>query len=157
VKTLAKRKGPGRPKKAPGTPVDHRLSSGMKTAIEHWVATDCARLEAAEAGGVTEDGLKRALKSNPLARQFYDAEVRSFVNGQRHRAAHALVREMSGPNAAARTNAAKTLLEMSDTGNRQPAVTPQMPGVTIIIEAPSTRLPPAAPTIEIPAAWVDPT
>jgi hypothetical protein len=50
------------------------------------------------------------MKVSPLARLYYEDQVRTFVRCLRHEAAHALRKELNGPNAAARVAAARTLL-----------------------------------------------
>lgn len=90
------RKGAGRPKKPPGAPVDHRLSDAMKAAIDVMVTDNLSRKDAAEKAGISDDAIRKAMEENPLARRYYEDQVRSFVQCLRHEAAHALRNELKG-------------------------------------------------------------
>ena len=50
----------GRPRKAPGEPVDHRLTPKMRVAIESIVQNNATREEAAKLAGLTADAIYRA-------------------------------------------------------------------------------------------------
>jgi hypothetical protein len=108
----------GRPKKAPGAPTDHRLTPKVRIAIEAIVQDNLSRAEAAKLAGLTDDALRKAMKGNPVAREFYTSEVRALMQFAKAKAAHALIKELNGPNAAARVAAARTILEDSE---RSPA------------------------------------
>jgi hypothetical protein len=59
-------------------------------------------------------------------------EVRALMNFSKARAVHTLIKEMDGPNAAARVAAARTILEDNErtaAGNNMP----QVPGFAILI------------------------
>jgi hypothetical protein len=82
--------------------------------------------------GMTSSSLGRAMRGNSVARDFYVAELRALVNGAKAKAIHTLIKELDGPNAAARVAAARTLLEDHDktsAGNNMP----QVPGFAILI------------------------
>jgi hypothetical protein len=134
----------GRPKKAPGDPVDHRLTPKIQTAILAIVEENKSRTEAAKIAGLTDDAVRKAMRDNPAARAFYAAEVKALMNFAKAKAAHALINELTGSNAAARVAAARTLLEEND---RAPASNsmPQVPGFAILIA--DTRA--AQPTLDI--------
>jgi|HubBroStandDraft_3_1064219.scaffolds.fasta_scaffold445656_2 hypothetical protein len=116
---MSKKRGPGRPrkigrpKKAPGEPTDHRLTPKMRVAILAIVKDNKSRAEAAKVAGLTEDAVREAL-----------------MHCAKAKAAHALIKELDGPNAAARVAAARMLLEEND---RSPAGNglPQVPGFAI--------------------------
>jgi hypothetical protein len=134
----AKRRGPGRrrkagrPRKQPGAPVDHRLSPKVRIAILAIVEDDKSTAEAAAVAGLTSSAIRKAMRDNSAARDFYVSELRALMHCAKAKAAHALIRELDGPNAAARVAAARTILENSDgtsAGNNMP----QVPGFAILI------------------------
>jgi hypothetical protein len=133
---MSKRKpGPrkvGRPRKAPGEPVDHRLTPKMRVAILAIVEDGKSPADAAKAAGLTHDAIRKAMKGNSAAREFYQAELKALLYCAKAKAAHALIKELDGPNAAARVAAARTLLEENE---RTPAGNnmPQVPGFAILI------------------------
>jgi hypothetical protein len=92
------------------------------------------------------------MKVSPLARLYYEDQVRTFVRCLRHEAAHALRKELNGPNAAARVAAARTLLG-DDMASPAPQTPPAQPGVVIVIE--QAKPLPLTPMIEIPARPVE--
>src|SRR5258705_10901391 len=72
------------------------------------------------------------MRDNPVARDFYIGEVRALMHCAKAKAVHTLIKELAGPNAAARVAAARTLLENNDgtsAGNNMP----QVPGFAILI------------------------
>lgn len=130
----------GRPKKAPGAPTDHRLTPKVQIAIEAIVQDNLSRAEAAQLAGLTDDALRKAMRDNPVARAFYSSEVKALLNFTRAKAVHALIKELDGPNAAARVAAARTILEDNE---RTPAGNnmPQVPGFAILIADARTAQP----------------
>jgi hypothetical protein len=50
------------------------------------------------------------MKGNTAAREFYSSELKALVHFAKAKAAHSLIKELEGPNAAARVAAARTLL-----------------------------------------------
>lgn len=147
---MSKKRGPGRPgkrgrpKKAPGEPVDHRLTPKIRIAILAIVEDNAPRAHAAKLVGLTDDAVRKAMKDNPAAREFYTNEVRALMQFAKAKAAHALIKELDGPNAAA----ARTILEDNE---RSPAANnmPQVPGFAIL--AADTRSPqvlPAGPVLD---------
>jgi hypothetical protein len=122
----------GRPKKAPGAPTDHRLTPKIRIAILAIVEDGKSRADAAKLAGLTNDAVRKALRDNSAARDFYVSEVRALMIGAKALAAHALIKELNGPNAAARVAAARTILEENE---RTPAGNnmPQVPGFAILI------------------------
>jgi hypothetical protein len=137
----------GRPKKAPGEPVDHRLTPKIQVAIRAIVEDNKSRAEAAEVAGLTDDAVRKAMRDNAAARAFYVAEVRALLNFAKAKAAHAIIKELDGPNAAARVAAARTLLEETE---RTPAgnAMPQVPGFAILISDARAHAMPVAPVID---------
>jgi hypothetical protein len=130
-----KRRKVGRPRKKPGEPVDHRLTPKMRTAIVAMVEDGRTVEEAAEAAGLTPSAIYKAMR-NPPAREFYTAELRQLLHCAKAQAAHALIRELKGDNAAARVAAARTLL--ADDERKAPAQgMPQMPGFIFLVQAPN--------------------
>jgi hypothetical protein len=122
----------GRPRKAPGEPVDHRLTPKIRVAILAIVEENKTRAEAAKLAGLTEDAVRKAMRDNSAAREFYASEVKALLHFAKAKAAHALIKELDGSNAAARVAAARTLLEENE---RTPAGgnMPQVPGFAILI------------------------
>jgi hypothetical protein len=131
---MTKRHKVGRPKKKPGEAADHRLTPKMRVAITAMVEDGKTVEEAAEVAGLTRDAIYRSMKRNPTAREFYASELRALLNSTKHLAAHALIKELTGDNAAARVAAARTLLAEDE--RKAPAQgMPQMPGFTFLIDA----------------------
>ena len=124
----------GRPRKKPGAPVEHRLTPKVRDAIIAMVEDGMKVEDAAKSAGLTLSAIYKAMK-NPPARQFYIQELRALLHTTKHLAAHALINELTGPNAAARVAAARGLIEANpdertyaDRGPQQSA------GITIVIE-----------------------
>jgi hypothetical protein len=148
------KRGPGRPrkrgwpKKALGDPVDHRLTPKIRTAILAIVEDGLARADAAKLAGLTDDALRKSMKDNPVAREFYMSEVRALMQFAKAKAAHALIKELDGPNAAARVAAARSILEdceRAPPGNNMP----QIPGFAILIaDVRTAQAVPIAPVID---------
>src|SRR5216684_4495423 len=127
-----RRRKPGRPRKQPGEPVDHRLTPKVRIAILAIIEDDKSIAEAAAAAGLTSSAIRKAMRDNSATRAFYMSEVRALMTFAKAKAAHALIAELDGPNAAARVAAARTLLEDNDRtspGNNMP----QIPGFAILI------------------------
>jgi hypothetical protein len=121
----------GRPKKKPGEPADHRLTPKMRAAIVAMVEDGKTVEEAAEVASLTPSAIYKAMK-NPPAREFYTSELRALLHATKHLAAHALIRELKGDNAAARVAAARTLLAEDE--RKAPAQgMPQMPGFSFLV------------------------
>ena len=93
----------GRPKKKSGEPIDHRLTPKVRAAIVAMVEDGKSVEEAAEVAGLTPSAIYKAMK-NPPAREFYTAELRQLLHCAKAQAAHALIRELKGDNAAARAS-----------------------------------------------------
>jgi predicted transcriptional regulator len=79
----------------------------MKIAIEAIVQDNLSRAEAAKLAGLTDDAVRKGLRDNSAARGFYSSEVKALLHFAKAKAAHALINELDGPNAAARVSAAK--------------------------------------------------
>jgi hypothetical protein len=132
-RSMTKRRKVGRPKKKPGEPVDHRLTPKMRAAIVAMVEDGKTVEEAAEVAGLRPRAIRRAMKTLP-GRELYKAELQSLLTCAKAQAAHALIRELKGDNAAARVAAARTLLAEDE--RKAPAQgMPQMPGFTFLIDA----------------------
>jgi hypothetical protein len=122
----------GRPKKAPGAPVDNKLTPKMRVAILAIVEDNKPRAEAAKLAGLSDDAVRKAMRDNAACRAFYSTEVKALLTFAKSKAAHTLIKELDGPNAAARVTAARTLLEESpqaSAGNNMS----QVPGFAILI------------------------
>jgi HEAT repeat protein len=132
----------GRPRKQPGAPVANKLTPKMAVAILAIVEDNQSRAEAANLAGLTEDAIRKAMRDNGAVREFYSSQVKALINFAKAKAAHTLIKELDGPNAAARVAAARTILEDSATapaGNGMP----QVPGFAILIaDARSFQPPP---------------
>jgi len=72
------------------------------------------------------------MKDNPVAREFYMSEVRALMQFAKAKAAHALIKELDGPNAAARVAAARTILEDNERAPASNGVA-QVPGFSILL------------------------
>jgi hypothetical protein len=122
----------GRPKKAPGAPVDNKLTPKMRIAILAIVEDNLPRAEAAKLAGLSDDAVRKGMRDNLACRAFYSSEVKALLTFAKAKAAHALIKELDGNNAAARVAAARTLLEEAPHavpgGNM-----PQAPGFAILI------------------------
>jgi hypothetical protein len=129
---VTKKRKVGRPRKKAGEPVDHRLTPKMRTAITAMVEDGSTVEEAAKIAGLTQSAIYKAMRHAP-AREFYTSEVRALIHCTKHLAAHALIKELNGDNAAARVAAARTLL--ADDATKAPIATgmPQAPGFSILI------------------------
>jgi predicted DNA-binding protein YlxM (UPF0122 family) len=103
----------GRPRKKPGEPVQHRLTPKMRAAITAMVEEGLSVEEAAKSAGLTRGAIYQAMKHQP-ARDFYVTELRALLHCTKHLAAHALIKELTRDNAAARVAAARTLLADDD-------------------------------------------
>jgi hypothetical protein len=132
------KRGPGRPKKvgrprkAPGAPVDHKLTPKMRIAIAAIVEDNLPRAEAAKLAGLTDDAVRKGMRDNSAARAFYVAEVRALMTFSKAKAVHTLIKELDGNNAAARVAAARTLLEEAPQAAPGGSM-PQAPGFAILI------------------------
>jgi predicted DNA-binding protein YlxM (UPF0122 family) len=89
-----------RPRKKPGAPVEHRLTPKVKAAIEAMVEDGLSVEEAAKSAGLTRSALYKAMRHQP-AMSFYAAEVKALQTCAKHQAVHALIKELTGDNAAA--------------------------------------------------------
>jgi hypothetical protein len=128
---MTKRRKVGRPKKKPGEPVEHRLTPKVRAAIIAMIEDSLTVEEAAAVAGLTRDAIYKAMR-NPPVREFYTSELRALLHCTKHLAAHALIRELKGDNAAARVAAARTLLAEDD--RKAPAQgMPQMPGFSFLV------------------------
>jgi hypothetical protein len=119
------KRGRGRPRKVPGEPVDHRLTPKMRTAIIAIVEDGKTLQDAAAEAGLTVSAIYKGMKTASV-REFYLEELRLLRTCAKAAAAHVLINEMTGPNAAARVAAAKAILddEAGRTGGAPGHVTP---------------------------------
>jgi hypothetical protein len=122
----------GRPRKQPGELVDHRLTPKMRIAILAIVEDNLSRADAAKAAGLTEDAVRKGMRDNSAAREFYSSEVRALLRFAKAKAAHALIAELTGTNAAARVAAARAILEENPQTPAGGAMS-QVPGFAILI------------------------
>ena len=105
-----------------------------------------SRAEAAKLAGLTDDAVRKGMMDNPAAREFYASEVKALLHFAKAKAAHALIKELDGPNAAARVAAARTVLEesqQSPAGNGMP----QIPGFAILIADARAQAIPVGPVL----------
>lgn len=121
----------GRPRKKPGEPVDHRLTPRIKVAILAMVEDGKTVEEAAAAADLTTSAIYKAMKHQP-SQEFYVSSLRELLRCSKHLAAHALIRELKGDNAAARVAAARTLLA-DDAKPVAAQGMPQMPGFSFLV------------------------
>jgi hypothetical protein len=122
----------GRPRNAPGTAVDNKLTPRMELAITAIVQDNKSRDEAAKLAGLTPDAIRKAMRNNSAARAFYNSELKELRNFAKSIALHALIAECTGPNASARVAAARTLVE--DGATALPGSSAgQIPGLVIQI------------------------
>jgi hypothetical protein len=122
----------GRPRKAPGAPAENKLTPKMRVAILAIVEDNLSRADAARVAGLTEDAVRKGMRDNSAAREFYSTEVRALLRFAKAKAAHALIAELTGTNAAARVAAARAILEenpQTPAGNNMA----QVPGFAILI------------------------
>jgi hypothetical protein len=105
-----------------------------------------SRAEAAKLAGLTDDAVRKGMRDNSAVRSFYASEVKALLHFAKAKAAHALIAELNGSNAAARVAAARTLLEETE---RTPAAAgmPQIPGFAILISDQRTHAIPTGPII----------
>jgi hypothetical protein len=122
----------GRPRKEPGAPVANKLTPKMQVAILAIVEDNKSRAAAAEVAGLTEDAIRKAMRDNAAVREFYNNQVKALLNFAKAKAAHAIIKELDGNNAAARVAAARTILEDNATAPAGNNV-PQVPGFAILI------------------------
>jgi hypothetical protein len=104
----------------------------MRIAVQAIVESNMSRAEAAKVAGLTEDAIRKAMRDNSAARQFYVDELKALMTCAKAQAAHALIKELTGNNAAARVAAARAILEenqLTPAGNGMP----QVPGFAILI------------------------
>jgi hypothetical protein len=57
-----------------------------------------SRAEAAKLAGLTEDAIRKAMKDNSAAREFYMGELKALLHCAKAKAAHALIKELDGPD-----------------------------------------------------------
>jgi hypothetical protein len=100
----------GRPRKTPGEPVEHRLTPKMRAAITAIVEGGKTLQDAAAEAGLTVSAIYKGMKTAPV-REFYLEELHLLRTCAKAAAAHVLIKEMTGPNAAARVAAAKAILD----------------------------------------------
>lgn len=122
----------GRPRKQPGELVDHRLTPKMRVAILAIVEDNLSRAEAAKIAGLTDDAVRKAMRDNAASRAFYASEVKALLNFAKSKAAHTLIKELTGTNAAARVTAARAILEENPQASAGNAMS-QVPGFAILI------------------------
>jgi hypothetical protein len=128
---MSKRRKVGRPKKKAGAPVEHHLTPKIRAAIIAMIEDSLTVEEAAAVAGLTRSAIYKAMR-NPPVREFYTSELRALLHCTKHLAAHALIKELKGDNAAARVAAARTLLAEDD--RKAPAQgMPQMPGFSFLV------------------------
>ena len=90
---------------------------------------------------------REGMRDNAASRAFYASEVKALMNFAKAKAAHALIKELDGPNASARVAAARTLLEegpQASAGNGMA----QVPGFAILIaDARTAQAMPVGPVL----------
>jgi hypothetical protein len=79
VKRGSRPRKPGRPRKAPGEPVDHRLTPKVRIAILAIVEDGKTIAEAATVAGLTKDAIRKAMRDNSAARDFYVSELGALI------------------------------------------------------------------------------
>jgi hypothetical protein len=121
-----------------------RITPKVRTAIEAMVWQALPRSAAAEAAGISEHGLYKALRKAPV-RAFYLAELDVLRTSERARNIHTLaeVRDQTS-NQMARVQAVKALEQISD-DSAAGSTASQVPGVVVQI---INTTPAAAPVIQ---------
>jgi hypothetical protein len=104
---------------APPTKIERKLTPTRKVraAIAAMVWSGSKRSEAAELAGMSDHGLRAALR-RPHVKAAYLGELAVLRDSERARNVHALVDVRDGSNAMARVSAARSLEEMADPGGR---------------------------------------
>jgi hypothetical protein len=125
------KRGRGRPRKAAGEPVSHRLTPRMRDALTMLVHEGLCINDAAAQAGFTPRAIYKAMK-DPPAQEFYRSELKALLTCAKAAAAHALIKELGGENAAARVAAARTILE-DDVKPQIASAMAQVPGFSILI------------------------
>jgi hypothetical protein len=110
------------------------------------VEEDLSIAEAAKRGGLSESAVYKA-RQHAVVQQYYRQKVRELVGFTKHKAVHALRKEMEGPNAASRVSAARALWLEGDDSPRMDHRVPGSPGLVVIIGQPTER-PPVNPPRE---------
>jgi hypothetical protein len=121
----------GRPRKAPGEPVDHRLTPKMRAAILAIVEGGKTLQDAAAEASLTVSAIYKGMRTAPV-REFYLEELRLLRTCAKAAAAHVLIKEMTGPNAAARVAAARAILD-DEAGRAAGAPGQSTPNFIIVI------------------------
>jgi hypothetical protein len=121
----------GRPRKKPGEPVQHHLTPKMRKVIAAMVENGLTLREAADSAGIAYSTIYRAMRTRP-AQEFYMTELRALLHCTKHLAAHALIKELTGDNAAARVASARTLLA-DDAKPVPPPGMAQTPGFVFMV------------------------
>jgi hypothetical protein len=121
------------------------VTGKLRTAILEMVWKGSRRAVAANAAGMTDHGLRSALKK-PHVLAFMHEELRVLREAERPRNLHAMIQVRDGKghsNAMARLNAAKALEGIEETGPNRPGHNPQAPGLWVVINAFNGKRPPA--------------
>lgn len=110
-----------------------KVTGKLRKAIEDMVWTGARRPEAAERAGLTDHGLRAALKK-PHVKAAYLAELDVLRTSERARNIHTLVdvRDQTG-NQMARVNAVKALEQLDEQPGTGRSNAPQLPGLVVQI------------------------
>lgn len=115
-----------------GSPLKHRISARVRTAIEAMVWQGLTRDEAAQHAGIKDNSLYIAMRK-PDVRRFYLSELDVLRTSEKARNHHALVRIRDQDENKMATVAAVKVLEQIDETPATAGVHRSAPGVTIII------------------------
>jgi hypothetical protein len=126
-----------------------KVTGRLKTAITAMVWDGASRKEAAQVAGLSDHGLRQALRRAHVKR-FYLAELDVLRTSGRARTLHRLeaLRDQDS-NKAAAVKACQVLESISDEAVSRPLAAQMQPGLIVVINAPTSSIPKVAPvTIE---------
>lgn len=129
-----------------GRSAPHRVTGKLRAAIERMVWQGDKRADAATAAGMTDHGLRSALRKSHV-KAAYLAELDLLRTSERARSVHALVNVRdASDNAMARVAAAKEL-ERSATDHAPFAGAPIRPGLVIVVLPAAQASPAPSPQV----------
>ena len=119
-----------------------KVTGRLRTALVEMVWEGSRRADAAKAAGMTDHGLREALRK-PHVKAWYLQELRVLRESERSRTFHRLTElRDQDTNRNAAVAAARTLEGITDTEEARPRTSyPQMPGLCINIITPASPMP----------------
>lgn len=128
----------------------NRVTGRLRLAVTEMVWSGARRADAANTAGMTDHSLRAALRK-PHVIAFYRAELGTLRESERAKTFHRLcdVRDQDS-NKMASVAASKALEQITDAEVSRPHSQQQVPGLVVVISAPSAHSPPSAPvTIDV--------